>query len=94
MGEQQIHEPIARREGLSTENLACIRDQRVVHLDTPRLMMIHAIAKELLDKNRINSQLYSEGISEFGERGMVELVGIVGYYSLVAMTLNAFEMQT
>jgi 4-carboxymuconolactone decarboxylase len=27
-----------------------------------------------------------------GERGMVELVGILGYYSLVALTLNAFEI--
>ncbi len=27
-----------------------------------------------------------------GRQGLVELVGLVGYYTLVAMTLNAFEV--
>jgi 4-carboxymuconolactone decarboxylase len=37
--------------------------------------------------------LYRRGVAVLGERGMVELVGICGYYSLVAMTLNAFDMR-
>lgn len=37
--------------------------------------------------------LYREGLAAFGERGMVELVGIIGYYTFVAMILNAFEMR-
>jgi 4-carboxymuconolactone decarboxylase len=52
------------------------------------------LATELLNTNRIGDALYKQGIQAYGERGMVELVGIVGYYTLVAMTLNAFEMQT
>jgi len=48
---------------------------------------------ELLESNRIGDGLYEEGVRELGVRGMVELVGIVGYYSLVAMTLNAFDMR-
>ena len=30
--------------------------------------------------------------AEFGEQGLIELVGIVGYYCLVSLTLNAFEV--
>lgn len=93
IGEQQIHEPIAEQAGLSADQIAAIREQRPVRLATARLTVIHAVAEELLESNRIGDGLYEEGVRELGVRGMVELVGIVGYYSLVAMTLNAFEMR-
>ena len=93
IGEQQIHEPIAEQAGLSADQIAAIREQRPVRLATARLTVIHAVAVELLESNRIGDGLYEEGVRELGVRGMVELVGIVGYYSLVAMTLNAFEMR-
>ena len=44
-------------------------------------------------ENRIGPDRYEAGLAAFGERGMVELVGIVGYYTFVAMTLNAFDMR-
>ncbi|WP_066254894.1 carboxymuconolactone decarboxylase family protein [Hydrogenophaga flava] len=93
IGEQQIHEPIAEQAGLSADQIAAIREQRPVRLATARLEMIHALAEELLESNRIGDGPYEEGVRELGVRGMVELVGIVGYYSLVAMTLNAFDMR-
>lgn len=93
IGEQQIHEPIAEQAGLTADQIAAIREQRPLRLATARLTVIHAVAEELLESNRIGDGLYEEGVRELGVRGMVELVGIVGYYSLVAMTLNAFDMR-
>ncbi|MFC3682999.1 carboxymuconolactone decarboxylase family protein [Hydrogenophaga luteola] len=93
IGEQQIHEPIAEQAGLSADQIADIRERRPVRLATARLTVIHAVAEELLESNRVGDGLYEEGVRELGVRGMVELVGIVGYYSLVAMTLNAFDMR-
>jgi 4-carboxymuconolactone decarboxylase len=93
LGEQQIHEPIAANAGLSADNIALIRQGHAPRLATPRQMLIHALAVELLRKNQLTETLYTEGIRHFGERGIVELVGIVGYYALVAMTLNAFDMR-
>jgi 4-carboxymuconolactone decarboxylase len=29
----------------------------------------------------------------FGERGLVEIIATIGYYTTVAMTLNAFEVE-
>jgi 4-carboxymuconolactone decarboxylase len=43
-------------------------------------------------RNQLDDALYARGVSSLGERGMVDLVGILGYYSLVALTLNAFEL--
>lgn len=93
VGEQQIHEPIALQAGLSPEAVASLRAGQVPALADERQRLMHRIATELLDTHRIGEALYREGMAAFGERGMVELVGILGYYTLVAMTLNAFEMR-
>jgi 4-carboxymuconolactone decarboxylase len=93
LGEQQIHEPIAQQAGLSPELIASLRRGASPGLTDERQRLLHLLATELLDIHRIGAELYRQGIAAFGERGMVELVGIMGYYALVAMTLNAFEMR-
>lgn len=93
LGEQQIHEPIAQQAGLAPEAIAAIRSGENPGLSDPRQRLLHAIATELLGTNRLGEPRYREGLDAFGERGMVELVGILGYYAFVAMTLNAFEMR-
>jgi len=40
--------------------------------------LLHSLATELLNTNRIGDALYKQGIKTYGERGMNELVGIVG----------------
>jgi 4-carboxymuconolactone decarboxylase len=37
--------------------------------------------------------LYDRAVARFGERGLMELMATIGYYTLVSMTLNAFEVQ-
>ena len=92
LGEQQIHEPIAEKAGLTAENIARIREGQMPDLPNARQRLVWQIADELLQANRVSEATYAAGMAQFGERALVELVGIVGYYSLVAMTLNAFEM--
>ena len=94
LGEQQIHEPIALQAGLPAQAIARLRSGLAPDLADGRQRLLHRLATELLRTHRIGDGPYREGIAAFGERGMVELVGILGYYTLVAMTLNAFEMRT
>lgn len=93
VGEQQIHEPIALQAGLSQQAVAQLRAGDAPVLADDRQRLIHRIANELLNTHRVCDALYREGMAVFGEQGMVELVGIIGYYTFVAMTLNAFEMR-
>ena len=53
---------------------------------------VYEVSSALLATSRVPEALYRRGAAALGERGMVELVGILGYYSLVALTLNAFEL--
>ena len=53
---------------------------------------IYEVSSALLATSRVPEALYRRGVAALGERGMVELVGVLGYYGLVALTLNAFEL--
>jgi 4-carboxymuconolactone decarboxylase len=48
----------------------------------------------MLVDGRADDTLFAETKALLGERGLVDLIGIVGYYALVSLTLNAFEVPT
>jgi 4-carboxymuconolactone decarboxylase len=52
----------------------------------------HAVAIELLRDHAITAATYADASSRFGPQGMVELVTTVGYYSLISLMLNGFEV--
>jgi 4-carboxymuconolactone decarboxylase len=93
VGEQQIHEPIARKAGLSNDVLIAIRTDEVPPVTTHRLRLLGSLARDLLVTKRISENLYGQAVNELGEQALVEVVGVIGYYALVAYTLNAFEMK-
>ena len=49
-------------------------------------------AVELNQHNSVSDATYAEALDRFGERKLVELTALVGYYTMVAMTLNAHEI--
>ncbi|MEQ8234929.1 MAG: carboxymuconolactone decarboxylase family protein [Gammaproteobacteria bacterium] len=54
--------------------------------------LAHRVAHALLDAHRLDDALYAEAHEAFGEAGLIELVTTVGYYCLVSLTLNAFDI--
>ncbi len=52
----------------------------------------YAVAVELLRDQRISVSTYADAAERFGHQGMVELVTTVGYYSLISLLLNGFEV--
>jgi 4-carboxymuconolactone decarboxylase len=91
-GEQKIHEPIALQSGVSNANIELIRNHKAPSFDNHRMTLLSGLATELLQTNRINEALFVEAKEVLGHQTLVETVGVIGYYTLVAHTLNAFEM--
>ena len=52
----------------------------------------HAFTAELLTTKRVSDDMYDRAIAEFGEEGVVEIVGACGYYGLVALMLNVAQV--
>lgn len=90
--EWKAHKKFALAAGLDVEIIDAIAAKRTPPLSDQRQKVVFDISAMLLATGRTDEQLYMRGVRLLGEQGMVELVAILGYYSLVALTLNAFEL--
>ena len=59
---------------------------------TGDLELAHRYTVTLLEEKRVSADLHDELVTCFGEHGAVELVTTIGYYCLISLTLNAFEV--
>ncbi|WP_273826257.1 MULTISPECIES: carboxymuconolactone decarboxylase family protein [Pseudomonas] len=91
--EWQIHEPIARSAGLSGAIIDALRAQQAPLFEAADEQCVYDIGQSLHETRRVPADLYEQGVALFGEPGLVELIGVYGYYTLVAMTLNVFEVR-
>jgi 4-carboxymuconolactone decarboxylase len=86
-----VHAPIAQKAGVKPSTIAALRTG-----GTPRLgkeeRAIYDFIAELHKTKRVSDKTYARVHALFGDAGMVEFVGILGYYTLVAMTLNVFRV--
>ena len=49
---------------------------------------IHDFLAELFDHRAVSDTTYARALERFGERGIVDLTGLAGYYATLAMVLN------
>ena len=86
------HERIARQEGLDQRIIESVKAETVPDFSNPTEAVVCSFARQLLDEHRVSEVLYAEAVELLGETGVVELVILLGYYTLVSMTLNVFEV--
>jgi 4-carboxymuconolactone decarboxylase len=85
------HKRLALKGGLDPKIIDDIRDRRTPEFDDPKARMIYDVAKSLHEGHGLSQALYDEAVEMLGERGVVEIIGLCGYYTMVSMTLNTFE---
>ena len=87
------HKRLALKGGMDPKIIDDIRDRRTPTFDDPKGQMIYDVAKSLHEGHGLSSTLYAEAVKVLSERGLVEVIGLCGYYTLVSMTLNTFEFE-
>jgi 4-carboxymuconolactone decarboxylase len=85
------HKRLALKGGLDPKIIDDIRDRRTPQFDDPKAKLVYDVAKSLHEGHGIAKGLYNEAVEMVGERGIVEIIGLCGYYTMVSMTLNSFE---
>jgi 4-carboxymuconolactone decarboxylase len=53
---------------------------------------VHAVARQLTSTGRVDDDTYAAGRRLLGDDGMVELIALCGYYTLISFVLNAFDV--
>ena len=86
------HERIARREGLDEGVIESVKAETLPDFSNSTESVVYNFARELLDEHRVSDHLYDKAVELLGEARVAELVILLGYYTLVSMTLNVFEV--
>jgi 4-carboxymuconolactone decarboxylase len=91
--EWYAHKRLALKGGMDPRIIDDIRDRRTPHFDDPKGRMIYDVSKSLHEGHGLTKGMYDEAVKMLGERGLVEIIGLCGYYTMVSMTLNTFEFE-
>jgi 4-carboxymuconolactone decarboxylase len=90
--EWAVHAPIALRTGLDPEAVEAIRKGETPNLTRADEAAVYDFTSELLRDRKISEATYRRADKELGARALVDLVGILGYYGLISMTIVAFDV--
>jgi 4-carboxymuconolactone decarboxylase len=90
--EWSAHEKHARNGGLAPEIIDAIKaGKRPAKLAADE-QAVYDYALELNERHAVSAATYDKAKASFGPVGVVELTALLGYYTMVAMTLNAHEI--
>jgi 4-carboxymuconolactone decarboxylase len=90
--EWSAHAAIAAKQGVKPATIRDLKAGRAPKSAPRDELAIHAFVKELYAARRVSDATYKRVHKLLGDAGMVELVGILGYYAMVSMILNVFRM--
>jgi len=90
--EWYAHRPEAEKAGLPAEVIDAIFAGATPSSMSSEDAAVYHYTSELNQYNSVSAKTYAQALALFGERALVELTALVGYYTMVAMTLNSHEI--
>jgi 4-carboxymuconolactone decarboxylase len=89
--EWAIHAPIAAQEGIGTAVIEAIAERRRPESMAGDEALVYDFCMELHQHKRVSDATYNAAVAHFGEHGVVDLMGLNGYYTFLAMVMNAAQ---
>jgi 4-carboxymuconolactone decarboxylase len=86
--EWHVHRPIAERAGVPVDHVQAVAEGRRPDDMAADQAVVHDFLQELQANRGVSDATYGRAVELFGERGVVDLCGICGYYSTLAMVMN------
>jgi 4-carboxymuconolactone decarboxylase len=82
----------AQKAGVSLETIRAVHQRKGPESFSSEEAQIISGVQELLRSHRLSERTFQALYARLGERGMVELIATIGYYAMLACTLNAFDV--
>ena len=87
------HKPPAQAAGLTPGIIEALRTGATPDFgDDAEASVVHRVVLELTERRTLTRPLYDEALATLGSGRLVDLVGVCGYYTLISMTINAFDV--
>ena len=90
--EWYAHKKLALQAGISPAVCDAIARREQPDLPDEKSAAVYYYAMTMHADRAVPQALHDRAVAALGEAGVVELVGILGYYTLVSMTLNGFDI--
>ena len=88
--EWSVHYPIALKAGIKQEIADAIAEGRRPSM-SPDEEIVYDYSMELLKNKQVSNTTFERAKARFGTKGVVDMTGILGYYTFLAMQLNAAQ---
>lgn len=86
--EWYAHRKYALQAGLSQSIIDAIAEGKRPPSMQPDEEAVYNFCTELLNTKQVSDATFQAAVDKFGERGVVDMIGVIGYYQLVSMLLN------
>ena len=90
--EWQAHKKFALVAGLSKDVIEAIRQEVNPEFANPAEAIVYAFSLSAQRDRRVPQELYEQAVAHLGEAAVVDLTGLLGYYGLISMTINVFDV--
>ncbi len=91
--EWYAHYPLAIKAGLEPAVAKDLQEGRRPAEMTADETLVYDFVTQLQRQKQVGNAVYAAAVKRFGEQGVTDLVGLIGYYNLVSMTLNVAQVQ-
>ena len=86
--EWAVHLPLAVKAGVSPQAVDSLAEGRRPEAMAKDEALAYDFCEELLRAKGVSDATYRAAIDQFGERGVVDMLGVIGYFTTVSMVLN------
>jgi 4-carboxymuconolactone decarboxylase len=86
--EWSVHSPIAVKAGLTPETVKAVAEGRRPTGMPDDEVIVYDFCIELHHQKSVSNTIYAMALAKFGEQGVIDLVGINGYYTFLSMVMN------
>jgi 4-carboxymuconolactone decarboxylase len=90
--EWYAHKRESLKAGIEPAVIDAIAKRERLELVDPKARAVYDFSRALHETHAVPEPVFALATKELGRQGVVELIGILGYYTFISMTLNAFEI--
>ena len=87
--EWNAHQTLALKGGLNPDIAVAVAEGRRPHQMAEDEEAVYDFCTELHGNHSVSDATYARALSQFGERGIIDMIGLSGYYTMISMVLNA-----
>lgn len=87
------HADTAVRNGIPQSVLDDVLAGRRPDSDREDILTVYDLSLALMQGKSLSDVLYKRALEAFGERGMTEIAGVLGFYTMIAFQLRTFDVE-